>query len=119
MAPESEDDRINRIREAQIGSRGGSGEGLKPRASAKSNSQPKSKKQVSLPTKSKIKLPVLPIIRANTRANAVHDIVVGVGISILPAILAFVFLPGGFKLLGVLILLGGGVGGFLLGETAS
>jgi hypothetical protein len=121
MPPESESDRIDRIRDAQIGSRGrshkqrsaGSGGTAAKKSSPQKSSPPKSKQQVD--KKPGIKL---PIIRANTLSNAAHDVLVGVGIGGIPALLMFLFLPGGFKLLGILVLLIGGVGGYLLGETA-
>jgi hypothetical protein len=117
MPPESESDRIDRIRDAQIGSRDRAGHKQRSAGSAgtaaKKSSPPKSKQQVE--KKPGIKL---PIIRANTLSNAAHDVLVGFGVGGLPALLIFLFLPGGFKLLGILVLLIGGVGGYLLGETA-
>ncbi len=115
MAPESESERISRIREAQIGARGRNVP--KPRSSVANNSPSKSKKQAS-PARPKLKLVPPVVFRANTRANAVHDIVVGTAIAIIPAILVFIILPGTFKLLGILLLVSGGTVGYLLGETS-
>lgn len=117
MPPESESDRIDRIRDAQIGSRDRSAHKQRSAGSggtaSKKSAPPKSKQQGD-----KKPLVKLPLIRANTLSNAIHDVLIGLGVGGIPALLIFLFLPGGFKLLGILVLLIGGVGGYLLGETA-
>ncbi len=118
MSSETESERINRIREAQIGSRDRAG--LETRSSVKKpvrskSKQPKVNQPINAPT---AKLKGILVARANTTANAVRDIAIGAGIGLFLAILAFIFLPGAFKLLAILTVLVGGVIGYLLGETA-
>ena len=112
MAPETDGERLDRIREAQINSRD-RGSSKQPQSGSKSASKAPAKKKVAVQPKKKAVI----VDRANTAANAIHDILVGAGIAAIPAVLAFIVLPGGFKLLGIVLLLGGAVVGYLRGET--
>ena len=134
MPQESDGERADRIRDAQINDRGAP-KTLKPRPGAKAGGKPSAKanarasaRAVALSNatakvkKNAIVQPIkkaISVNRANTTANAIHDIVVGVGISAIVALLALVFLPGGFKLVSIAILLVGGVAGYMLGETVA
>lgn len=106
MSPETDDERTDRIREAQIRDRsvGTSrpyvGSGAKKRAAAKESTQPFLVELLGV------------FITGGTR-----DIVIGLAIGLIPAILAAIFLPGAFKLVGIVILGIAGGAGYMLGEA--
>jgi hypothetical protein len=111
MPPESESERVDRIRNAQISDRDRVAK--QPQGSSKTKPKsPANKKAPVQPQKKAIK-----VDRANTTANAVHDVLVGAGIAAIPAVIALIFLPGGFKLLAIVILIAGAAIGYLRGET--
>jgi hypothetical protein len=111
MPLETESERVDRIRNAQISDRDRVAK--QPQGSSKAKPKSPANKKASVqPQKKTIK-----VDRANTAANAVHDVLVGTGIAAIPAVLAFIFLPGGLKLLAIVILIAGAAIGYLRGET--
>src|SRR5882672_2811458 len=107
MAPESESERLGRIRDAQINARDRGGR--KPSSSTTKSSAAKTShagtKQKGV-VKAKVQniAKIVTASRPNTPANAVHDVLVGVAIAAIPAVLALIFLPGVFKVVGILLL---------------
>jgi hypothetical protein len=115
MAPETESERLGRIRDAQINARGRSNR--KPSSTTLKQSHAGTKQKSVVKAKVQNIAKLVTASRANTTANAVHDVLVGIAIAAIPAILALIFLPDGFKVVGILLLPVGGVVGYLLGET--
>jgi hypothetical protein len=110
MGHESEGARDQRIRDAQLESRNRN-TSQRSQASGqhtfKRKVTPKAKRQPS-------QTALLNIPLGGTR-----DIVIGIAIGLIPAILVVIFLPGAFKLLAVLILAVAGGVGYLLGNQTS
>src|SRR5258706_2485836 len=115
MALETESERLGRIRDAQINARDRGSSKHPTSATKPSHASTKQKSVVKAKVQNIAK--IVTASRPNTRANAVHDVLVGIAIAAIPAILALIFLPGGFKVVGILLLPVGGVVGDLLGET--
>jgi hypothetical protein len=110
MSPETESERVDRIRNAQISDRDRI---AKPPQSSKGKPKSPTNNKASVqPQKKAVK-----VDRANTTANAVHDVLVGAGIAAIPAVIALIFLPAGFKLLAIAIVIAGAAIGYLRGET--
>lgn len=110
MSHESEGERDQRIRDAQLESRnrGGGQRSLaggqptvKRKMATKAKKQPSQTSQLNIPL------------------GGTRDIVIGVAIGLIPSILVVIFLPGTSKLLAILVLaIAGGVG-YLLGNQTS
>ena len=111
MATESEAERIQRIQDDQINARERNPYSVKGHA----NASP-AKKQTPNRSKGKTVTPISEN-RANSLANTIHDVAVGLAAAAIPAALMLVLLPGGFKLLSIVALMVGGGASFLLGET--
>jgi len=103
MAPETESERISRINASQLNARAGN---PLQKTSAKTRSRQKAAAQPSLIVELFRMLPAW-----------LRDVLVAVGYGLIPAILVFIFLPNAFKLLGILVLLGAGLIGYMRGEV--
>jgi len=110
MSPETEGERDQRVRDAQLESRNrssgqrslaGGKPATKRKMASKAKSQPSQTSQLNIPL------------------GGTRDIVIGVAIGLVPSILVVVLLPGAFKLLAVLILAVAGGVGYLLGNQTS
>src|SRR5689334_2204435 len=112
MSPETESERVDRIRNAQISDRDRI---AKPPQTGKAKPKSPANKKASVQAQPQKK--VVKVNRANTAANAIHDVLVGAGIAAIPAVIALLFLPGGLKLLAFVILVAGATIGYLRGET--
>src|SRR5690348_4451167 len=107
MSHESEGERDQRIRDAQLESRNRSG-GQRSQASG----QPTVRRKMASKAKSQPSQTAL----LNIPLGGTRDIVIGIAIGLIPSILVVIFLPGAFKLLAVLVLAVAGGVGYLFGN---
>src|SRR5579885_3301353 len=107
MSHETDGERDQRIRDAQLESRNrGGNQRLQP------SGQSSTKRKVVAKAKSQpSQRPLFNIPLGGTR-----DIVVGVAVGLIPSILVVIFLPGAFKLFAILIVAVAGGVGYLLGN---
>ena len=106
MSQESESERTERIREAQIRDRN-PGRSRNAYEVVRKKNAPKAQ-QPAKPLWSEL---------LNLPPGGVRDIAVGVGYGLIPAALAVIFLPGLFKLVAVLALMIAGGTGYMLGKA--
>ena len=106
MSHESESERTERIREAQI----------RDRTPGRSQNAYEVARKKNAPNKQEPEKPLLSEL-LNLLPGGVRDIAVGVGYGLIPAALAAIFLPGLFKLVAVLVLMIAGGTGYMLGNA--
>ena len=104
MSPETDAERTDRIRNAQIRDRN-------PAALQHPNHVVKKKHVTKVQGKS-LRADLLDML-----PGGVRDVAVGLGYGLIPAILAALFLPAAFKLLGVLVLAVAATAGYMLGKA--
>ena len=121
MSDETDNERTDRIREAQIHDRARSSS-KKPNhnVTQKKSTAPKkvskpsyttysNKSEASTPSSSWLQLPL----------GATRDIAIGLAYGLIPTLFVVIFLPGAFKLLAVVILAIAGTVGYLLGASTA
>ncbi len=118
MSRETEKDRNDRIREAQLHERARGSRNPQQNGAAKRN-QPLQSMPAPQPKKSSQSVSAVPFDLLNLPLGAKRDIVIGLSYGLIPALMVIILLPGALKL-GALLILGiAAFVGYMIGAPTS